>query len=145
LDKQYSEIPILNKQHSERFNYEMKIKQYGIVLNVEQRRHRPYNKSTFPAEVGEWFTVGAIINEFLNHGKPINTGRTDIAWHFNEDDKRRLRNLYDEHVRKTPGTGIARTYADLNVRKRAIVSSENSIIMRRLLDLYVWLRADEPL
>lgn len=39
--------------------------------------------------------AGAIINEFLNQRrrKPINTGETDIAWHFNEDDKRRLRNL----------------------------------------------------
>lgn len=50
------------------------------------------DKSTFQVEVGKWFTIRAIINEFLNQrrGKPINTGGTDIAWHFNEDDKRRF-------------------------------------------------------
>lgn len=72
----------------------MKIKQYNAALNAE-RKDIILDKSTFRAEIERWFTVDEIINEFLNQrrGEPINTDGTDIAWHFNEDDKRRLRNL----------------------------------------------------
>lgn len=85
-----------------------------------------------------------IINEFLNQrrGKPINTSGTDIAWHFNEDGKRRLCNLRWAREEKPEGWEL---HECMQVWKRAIVSSENSVIMRRLLDLYMRLRADEPL
>lgn len=52
----------------------MKIKQYNTALNVE-REDADFRQKYLSGEVEEWFTINAIINEYLNQNRLTPAGR----------------------------------------------------------------------